>query len=53
MVIKYNKIPKSESYYESIDLLGEYNIISIEFAYDFAKIASFKNYKQSIITQPS
>ncbi len=44
MVIKYKKIPKSESYYESIDLLGEHNIIPAEFAYDFAKIASFRNF---------
>ena len=44
MVIKYKNIPKSESYFESIDLLGEYNIIPPEFAYDFAKIVSFRNF---------
>ena len=44
MMIKYKNIPKSESYYQSIDLLGEYKIIPADFAYDFAKIASFRNF---------
>ncbi|QOP42956.1 DUF86 domain-containing protein [Sulfurimonas sediminis] len=44
MMIKYKNLRKSNSYYESIDLLGEYNIIPAEFAYDFAKIASFRNF---------
>ncbi len=44
MMIKYKNLRKSNSYYESIDLLGEYNIIPADFAYDFAKIASFRNF---------
>jgi len=44
MVIKYKNLRKSNSYYESIDLLGEYNVIPADFAYDFAKIASFRNF---------
>lgn len=44
MMIKYKNIPRSESYYQSIDLLGEYGIIPANFAYDFAKIASFRNF---------
>jgi len=44
MVIKYKGIKKSRSYYESIDLLGEYGILPPEFAYEFAKIASFRNF---------
>ena len=44
MIIKYRELRKSNSYYESIDLLGEYNIIPAKFAYDFAKIASFRNF---------
>lgn len=44
MVIKYKKIAPAQSYYEAIDTLGEYNIIPREFAYDFAKIASFRNF---------
>jgi len=44
MIIKYRNLRKSNSYYESIDLLGEYNIIPADFAYDFAKIASFRNF---------
>jgi len=44
MVIKYKGLKRSNSYYESIDLLGEANIIPANFAYDFAKIASFRNF---------
>jgi uncharacterized protein YutE (UPF0331/DUF86 family) len=44
MVLKYKNLKRSNSYYESIDLLGEYKIIPPEFAYDFAKIASFRNF---------
>jgi len=44
MVIKHKNIPKSNSYYESIDLLGEKGVIPADFAYDFAKIASFRNF---------
>jgi len=44
MVIKYKNIPKSNSYYESIDLLGENGVIPANFAYEFAKIASFRNF---------
>ena len=44
MVIKYKNIPKSNSYYESIDLLGDKGIIPADFAYEFAKIASFRNF---------
>jgi len=40
MVLKYKNIPKRESYFESIDMLGECG----KFAYDFAKIASFRNF---------
>lgn len=44
MIIKHKKLSKSTSYYESIDVLGEHNIIPAKFAYDFAKIASFRNF---------
>ena len=44
MMIKYKNIQKSNSYYESIDLLGEYGVIPANFAYEFAKIASFRNF---------
>ncbi len=44
MVLKYKKYSPSSSYYESIDMLGEYGILPREFAYDFAKIASFRNF---------
>lgn len=44
MVLKYKDLRRSNSYFESIDLLGEYAIIPAEFAYDFARIASFRNF---------
>jgi len=44
MVLKSKNRGKSQSYYEAIDMLGEYNIIPRDFAYDFAKIASFRNF---------
>lgn len=44
MVIKHKNLKRSNSYYESIDLLGESGIIPANFAYDFAKIASFRNF---------
>jgi uncharacterized protein YutE (UPF0331/DUF86 family) len=44
MIIKFKNLKKSNSYYESIDLLGEYGILPAEFAYEFAKIASFRNF---------
>ena len=44
MVLKYKNIDRAQSYYEAIDTLGEQNIIPKEFAYNFAKIASFRNF---------
>ena len=44
MMLKHKNIGSSDSYYEAIDTLGEYNILPREFAYDFAKIASFRNF---------
>jgi uncharacterized protein YutE (UPF0331/DUF86 family) len=44
MVLKYNKINIAQSYYEAIDMLGEEDIIPREFAYNFAKIASLRNF---------
>jgi len=44
MMLKHKSIGASQSYHEAIDTLGEYNIIPKEFAYDFAKIASFRNF---------
>jgi len=44
MIIKYKALDVPQSYYEAIDTLGENNIIPKEFAYDFAKIASFRNF---------
>ncbi len=44
MMLKYRNIDSAQSYYEAIDTLGEYEIIPREFAYGFAKIASFRNF---------
>ena len=44
MVLKYKNCKRSNSYYESIDMLGECGIIPAEFAYGFARIASFRNF---------
>ena len=44
MIIKERSLQMPQSYYEAIDILGENNIIPKEFAYDFAKIASFRNF---------
>ncbi len=44
MIIKYKSLSLPQSYYEAIDTLGENGIIPKEFAYNFAKIASFRNF---------
>jgi len=44
MVIKIKSFNSPQSYYEAIDILGENNILPREFAYKFAKIASFRNF---------
>ena len=44
MIIKYKNLESPQSYYEAIDILGENNILPKEFAYNFAKIASFRNF---------
>ena len=44
MIIKLKSLSSPQSYYEAIDILGENDIIPKEFAYHFAKIASFRNF---------
>jgi uncharacterized protein YutE (UPF0331/DUF86 family) len=44
MIIKNKALNSPQSYYEAIDILGENEIIPKEFAYNFAKIASFRNF---------
>ncbi len=44
MVLKHKKIDYAQSYFEAIDLLGEEHILPKDFAYEFAKIASFRNF---------
>jgi uncharacterized protein YutE (UPF0331/DUF86 family) len=44
ILIKYKKLEPAQSYYEAIDILGENGLLPREFAYNFAKIASFRNF---------
>ena len=44
MMLKHKGLGSAESYYDAIDTLGEYDILPREFAYGFAKIASFRNF---------
>jgi len=44
MVLKYKGKNIAQSYYEAIDTLGETGVLPREFAYKFAKIASFRNF---------
>ncbi len=44
LVIKYKKLRIPQSYQEAFDILGENKILEPAFAYDFAKIAGFRNF---------
>ena len=44
MVIKHKKLRLPQSYQEAFDILGENSILQPEFAFDFAKIAGFRNF---------
>ena len=44
MIIKFKGLRTPQSYSETIDILGEANIIPADFAYEFTKIASFRNF---------
>ncbi len=44
MIIRYKDLRTPQSYSEAIDILGENKIIPPEFAYSFARIASFRNF---------
>jgi uncharacterized protein YutE (UPF0331/DUF86 family) len=44
LIIKMNRFAPAESYHEAIDILGDKKIIPGEFAYEFAQIASFRNF---------
>ena len=44
LVIKYKKIRIPQSYTESFDILGENKILENSFAFEFAKIAGFRNF---------
>jgi len=44
MVIKYKSFRTTQNYFDSISILGEKKVLPREFAYDFAQIASFRNF---------
>jgi len=44
MTLKHKGLGPAQSYYEAIDMLGDYGILPRDFAYRFAKIASFRNF---------
>jgi len=43
-VIKARGLRAAQSYAEAFDILGENNVLERAFAYDFARIASFRNF---------
>lgn len=44
MTIKLKNLRKPQSYAEAIDILGESRILPDDFAYEFARIAGFRNF---------
>ncbi|RMD99916.1 MAG: DUF86 domain-containing protein [Calditrichaeota bacterium] len=44
MIIKQKGLPKPQSYAEAIDILGQQQILPDAFAYEFARIAGFRNF---------
>lgn len=44
MIIKLKNLRKPQSYAEAIDILGESRILPDDFAYEFARIAGFRNF---------
>jgi uncharacterized protein YutE (UPF0331/DUF86 family) len=44
MIIRDRGFQTPQSYTEAIDILGENNIIPPDFAYEFSKVASFRNF---------
>lgn len=43
-MIKHRGLRASQSYAEAFDILGENGILDKKFAYDFARIAGFRNF---------
>ncbi|MBI5194726.1 MAG: DUF86 domain-containing protein [Nitrospirae bacterium] len=44
LIIRDRNLRTPQTYQDTIDILGENNIIPASFAYEFAKIASFRNF---------
>ena len=44
LVIKHRNLRLAQSYAEAFDILGENQILDRSFAYDFARIAGFRNF---------
>ena len=43
-VIRHRNLRPPQSYHEAFDILGEHRILDPIFAYDFARIAGFRNF---------
>lgn len=44
MIIKHKKLRLPQSYQETFDILGENGILDPQFAFEFAKLAGFRNF---------
>ena len=44
MILKRKDLDNPQSYFDAIDTLGEKGVLPKEFAYEFAKIVSFRNF---------
>jgi hypothetical protein len=53
MMIKARNLRAPSSYSEVIDIVGEHQTIPAEFAYDFARIAGFRNFLAHDLKEPT
>lgn len=44
IIIRIRKLRTPQTYHDAFDILGENNILDAKFAYEFAKIAGFRNF---------
>ena len=44
MIIKYKGLRTPQSYYEAFDILGDADVLPVEFARSFSQIAGFRNF---------
>ncbi len=44
LIVKWKEFEEPQSYAETIDILGDHGVLPGDFAYEFARIASFRNF---------